>query len=109
MDVWNNPACSKCAAARETLDAARVPYRLRSYLDDPPTGEELAEVLRRLGAQPWDICRLHEPAAQRRGLPDWPPVEDAVRWWLGAMVASPEQLPRPMLRREHCGALDGHS
>ena len=109
MEVWNNPACSKCAAARETLDAARVPYRLRSYLDDPPTVEELAEVLRRLGAQRWDVCRLHEPAAQRRGMADWPRDEAAVGRWLAAMVESPELIQRPILLLDDGGALVGRS
>ncbi len=87
VEVWNNPSCSKCAGARETLDAARVPYRLRAYLEQPPTVEELTGVLRRLGMRPWEICRTGEPAAAARGMADWRPGTTRTprggsrRWW----------------------------
>jgi arsenate reductase len=97
MEMWSNPSCSKCAGAREALDVARVPYRLRPYLDQPPTVGELAEVLRRLGAQPWGVCRTGEPAAVARGMADWPRDEATVPRWLEAMVEAPELIQRPIL------------
>jgi arsenate reductase (glutaredoxin) len=97
MELWNNPACSKCAGARRTLDDARVPYRLRDYLEQPPTVAELTDVLRRLGRQPWEICRTAEPAAVQRGMADWPRDESSVPRWIEAMVASPELIQRPIL------------
>jgi arsenate reductase len=109
MEVWNNPSCSKCVAARRTLDEARVPYRLRAYLERPPTAEELVEVLRRLGAQPWEICRLHEPAATTRGMADWPRDEANANRWIEAMVASPELIQRPILLLDDGSALVGRT
>lgn len=97
MELWNNPSCSKCAAARQTLDEARVPYRLRAYLDQPPTREELVEVLRRLGVPPWEICRTGEPQAQALGMADWPRDEASVDRWVDAMVAAPQLVQRPIL------------
>jgi arsenate reductase len=97
MEMWNNPACSKCADARESLAEARVPYRVRAYLEQPPTVAELTEVLRRLEAQPWDVCRTGEPAATARGMTDWPRDEASVPRWIDAMVASPELIQRPIL------------
>src|SRR5690606_28051761 len=97
VEMWNNPSCSKCAQARSTLDGALVPYRLRAYLDEPPTVEELTEVLRRLGVPPWEICRTGEPAAVAMGMADWPRDEASVPRWIEAMVASPELIQRPIL------------
>jgi arsenate reductase (glutaredoxin) len=97
MELWNNPSCTKCAAARDTLDAARVPYRLRAYLEQRPTVAELTEVLHRLGAEPWDICRLQEPEAVARGMAEWPRDENSVPRWLEAMVAAPQLIQRPIL------------
>jgi arsenate reductase len=97
MEMWNNPSCSKCAVARDALTEARVPYRLRPYLDRPPTVEELTDVLRRLDAQPWDVCRTGEPAATARGMADWPRDEASVPRWIEAMVAAPELIQRPIL------------
>jgi len=109
MEIWNNPACSKCATARATLDEARVPYRLRAYLEEPPTAAELTEVLRRLDARPWDVCRTQEPAAQELGLADWPRDAASESRWIAAMVAHPELIQRPILLLDDGGAVVGRS
>jgi arsenate reductase len=95
--MWNNPSCSKCATARRTLDEARVPYTLRAYLDEPPSRAELVDVLRRLGAMPWDVCRTGEPVASRLGLREWPRDPDSVDRWVAVMVEHPELIQRPIL------------
>ncbi|MGC9665941.1 ArsC/Spx/MgsR family protein [Planosporangium sp. 12N6] len=109
MELWNNPSCSKCAGARDTLDAARVPYRLRAYLAQPPTAEELVDVLRRLRAEPWDICRTGEPAAAVRGMADWPRDEANARRWVEAMVEAPELIQRPILLLDDGSAIVGRT
>jgi arsenate reductase (glutaredoxin) len=97
MEIWDNAACSKCAGARDALDAAGVPYTVRAYLDRPPTAEELTGVLRRLGVPPWEVCRTGESAATARGMADWPRDEAAVPRWIEAMVGAPELIQRPIL------------
>jgi arsenate reductase len=97
VEIWNNASCSKCAAARTTLDAARVPYRLRAYLEQPPTEGELAEVLRRLDAQPWEICRTDDAAARRLGMHEWPRDQGSTGRWITAMVEHPELIQRPIV------------
>lgn len=109
VEVWNNPDCSKCATARTTLDEAGLPYRLRPYLDDPPTAAELLDVLRRLGAQPWDICRTGEPAAVELGMPDWPRDAGHVERWVAAMAEHPELIQRPILLLDDGSAVVGRS
>jgi len=109
VEMWDNPSCSKCAAARRTLDEARVPYRLRAYLDDPPTAAELTAVLRRLGARPWEICRVDEPAGQRLGLGDWPRDDAYADRWIAAMVEHPELIQRPILLLDDGEAVIGRS
>lgn len=109
MEIWDNPACSKSAAARAAMDAARVPYRLRPYLEQPPSAAELTEVLRRLGARPWDVCRTGEPAAVARGMADWPRDDAAAPRWIEAMVAAPELIQRPILLLDDGGALLGRT
>jgi len=72
MEIWVNPACSKCRTALSTFDEAGVSYTVRRYLDDPPTEAELDAVLTRLGLDPWDITRMNEPAAEEAGLDNVP-------------------------------------
>src|SRR5207342_2408673 len=60
MEIWLNPACSKCRTATAELDSAGIDYTVRRYLDEPPTVAELAAVVARLGLEPWDIARPKE-------------------------------------------------
>ena len=109
VELWNNPDCSKCATARATLDEARLPYKLRAYLDQPPTEAELVDVLRRLGAKPWDICRTGEPAAQRLGMDGWPRDDESAGRWIAAMVEHPELIQRPILLLDDGDAVVGRT
>lgn len=95
--MWNNPACSKCAAARETLDGLGIPVRLRPYLEQPPTAAELEAVLHRLGAQPWDVCRLGEPIARELNLAEWDRDESTRARWIEAMTTHPQLIQRPIV------------
>jgi alpha-glucosidase len=49
MEIWINPACSKCRSAMSMLDEAGAEYTVRRNLDDPPTSSELDAVLREHG------------------------------------------------------------
>ncbi len=94
MEIWLNPACSKCRTAVAELDAAGVDYTVRRYLDEPPTAEELAEVLQRLQLEPWDIARPKE--AKEEGI-DLPRDADHRADWLGALAAHPRVIQRPII------------
>ncbi|MEU7821772.1 ArsC/Spx/MgsR family protein [Catellatospora sp. NPDC049133] len=109
VEMWNNPSCSKCAAAREAFELNQVPVTLRPYLDAPPTVAELADVLDRLGAQPWEICRLGEPAAAELGLAGWSRDEADRPRWIAAMVAYPQLIQRPILLLDDGTAIVGRS
>jgi arsenate reductase len=94
MEIWLNPACSKCRTAVSELDAAGVEYTVRRYLDDPPTPEELAVVLDRLGLEPWDITRTKEAKEEGIDLPRDPMARNA---WLRALSEHPRAIQRPII------------
>jgi arsenate reductase len=94
MEIWLNPACSTCRTAVAELDAAGVDYTVRRYLDEPPTPEELAEVLERLGLEPWDIARPKEAAEAGIDLPREPGSREA---WLRALAEHPRVIQRPII------------
>lgn len=94
MELWINPACSKCRAARAELDAAGIAYTERRYLEDPPSAAELSEVLDRMGLQPWDIARTHE--TREAGI-DLPRDLEHREEWLAAMAAHPRVIQRPII------------
>jgi arsenate reductase len=94
LEIWVNPSCSKCRTATAELDAAGIVYTVRRYLDDPPTAAELAEVLDRMGLQPWDIARPAETKDAGIDLAKEPEQRDA---WIAAMVAEPRTIQRPII------------
>lgn len=95
MEIWINPACSKCRAATAALDEAGVEYTVRRYLDDPPTASELEAVLTRLNLDPWHIARMNESAAA----PLKSLARDAAHRpdWIEALVSNPILIQRPIL------------
>ena len=97
MEIWVNPACSKCRAATALLDEAGIDYTVRRYLDEPPTAEELTAVLDRLGLEPWDVARTGEQAAAEIGLAEIPKDADNRDRWVAAMVEHPILIQRPIL------------
>lgn len=100
MEIWLNPACSKCRTARAALDEAGVAYTVRRYLDDPPTAAELEAVLSRLELDPWHITRLAEDDAKALGMSSWP-KDDATRGrWIEALATHPKLIQRPIVTAE---------
>jgi arsenate reductase len=94
VEIWINPACSKCRTAKDELDAAGVEYVERRYLETPPTSAELAGVLGRLGLEPWDIAR---PAESREAGIDLPKDADHRQDWIAALAANPRAIQRPII------------
>ena len=94
LEIWINPACSKCRTAKAELDAAGIEYVERRYLDEPPTAAELADVLTRLRLEPWDIARAAETREAGIDLPRDAAHRDD---WIAAMVAHPRTIQRPII------------
>ncbi|MEU5113451.1 arsenate reductase family protein [Streptomyces longwoodensis] len=109
MEIWINPACSKCRSALTLLDAEGADYTVRRYLEDVPTEDEIREVLGRLGLEPWDITRIQEPAAKELGLKDWPRDEAARDRWITALAEHPKLIQRPIITAEDGTAVVGRT
>ncbi|MEU6287640.1 arsenate reductase family protein [Streptomyces sp. NPDC015140] len=97
MEIWINPACSKCRSALSLLDAEGADYTVRRYLEDVPAEDEIRQVLVRLGLEPWDITRTQEAAAKELGLKDWPRDEASRDRWITALAEHPKLIQRPII------------
>jgi arsenate reductase (glutaredoxin) len=95
MKVWVTTACSKTRAALSVLERAGSSYEKRSCLDEPPTPDEVRDVLRRLGAEPWDIAR--EAESRACGFGDLPRDADHRAEWVAQLVAHPRTIQRPII------------
>ncbi|WP_344419372.1 arsenate reductase family protein [Streptomyces lavendulocolor] len=97
MEIWINPACSKCRGALTLLDEEGAEYTVRRYLEDVPSADEIRDVLARLGLEPWDITRTQEAAAKELGLKDWPREAGARERWITALSEHPKLIQRPII------------
>ncbi|MFG2285347.1 arsenate reductase family protein [Streptomyces sp. NPDC048595] len=109
MEIWLNPACSKCRSAVQILDDEGAQYTVRKYLEDPPDAGELREVLTRLGLEPWDITRAQEAEAKELGLKDWERTDAARERWIAALAAHPRLIQRPIITADDGSALVGRT
>ncbi|MFD3643063.1 arsenate reductase family protein [Streptomyces griseus] len=100
MEIWINPACSKCRGALTLLDAEGADYTVRRYLEDVPSPEEIRAVLDRLGLEPWDITRTQEAAAKELGLKEWPREAGSRERWIAALSEHPKLIQRPIITAE---------
>ncbi|ORT60346.1 arsenate reductase family protein [Streptomyces sp. CB03238] len=97
MEIWINPACSKCRGALKLLDEEGADYTVRRYLEDVPSADEIRDVLTRLGLEPWDITRTQETAAKELGLKGWPREAGSRERWITALVVHPKLIQRPII------------
>ena len=95
MEIWVTVACSKTRAALDGLQRAGERYQTRPCLDEPPTAEEMRDVLARLDAEPWEIAR--ELESTEAGFADLP--RDAAHRddWIAGLVANPRAIQRPII------------
>ncbi|MFD8942946.1 ArsC/Spx/MgsR family protein [Streptomyces californicus] len=100
MEIWINPACSKCRSAVTLLDAEGADYTVRRYLEDVPSPEEIRKVLDRLGLEPWDITRTQEAVAKELGLREWPREAGSRERWIAALSEHPKLIQRPIITAE---------
>ncbi len=105
MEIWINPACSKCRSALSILDAEGAEYTVRRYLEDPPGVPELEAVLARLGLEPWDITRTGEPVAAELGMTGWPRTPADRDRWIAALAEHPALIQRPVITADDATAV----
>lgn len=92
VTIWHNSRCSKSRGAKELLVERGLEPEVRFYLEDPPSRDELAEVVAMLGGDVRVLVRRGEPEAQ--GLED--ASDDEL---LDALAAHPRLIERPVVIR----------
>ncbi|MFE5139091.1 arsenate reductase family protein [Streptomyces fagopyri] len=105
MEIWINPACSKCRGAIALLDEEGADYTVRRYLEDVPTREEIRSVLERLGLEPWDITRTQEDVAKELGLKSWARDDGSRERWITALSEHPKLIQRPIITADDGAAV----
>jgi arsenate reductase len=95
--IFHNPMCG---TSRKTLDILRESgrdVRIREYLEDPPTRDELKAMYARAGISARDGLRAKETLAAELGLTRPDVTDDEV---LDAMIEHPILIERPLVETE---------
>lgn len=98
--IWHNPRCSKSRQTVALLEERGVKAKIRVYLKEPPTADELQTVLILLGKTPTELVRTCEPIYKELALQD---ADDAAVF--AAMVANPILIERPIVIQDDKAAI----
>ena len=94
ITIYHNPQCSNSRGALAILQGAGHAPCVVEYLKTPPTREEIAGLVARMGVGVRDVVRTKEPLFAELGL-DRPDTGDAAL--LDALAAHPVLLNRPIV------------
>lgn len=94
VTIWHNTRCSKSRGAKEILEEHGLEPEVRLYLEDPPSRQELEEVIALLGGDPRVLVRTGEPEYAALGLAT--ADDEAV---VDALASHPRLIERPVVIR----------
>ena len=92
LTLWHNPRCSKSRAALALLTERGLQPTVRLYLKEPPTEDEIVELLRGLEVPAIGLVRTGERMFRDLDLAD---SDDTAL--VAAMAAHPILIERPIL------------
>ncbi|MBD8506141.1 arsenate reductase (glutaredoxin) [Hoyosella sp. G463] len=95
VTIYHNPRCSTSRAVLALIRETGTEPTIVKYLEDPPSREELAALIRDSGLAPRQALRRREKLYKELGLDDPGLTEEAA---LDAMVANPVLIERPFVR-----------
>ncbi len=99
--IWHNPRCSKSRAGVKYLEEKGVDHEIVKYLDNPPTAEEIREVLGKLGITARELMRTKEAIYRELKLKE---VEDEDAL-IAAMAEHPKLIERPVVIHDDKAAI----
>ena len=94
IKIYYNPRCSKSRKTLEILEQKGLNPKIIDYIKNPPSKQEIEELLGLLGAEPIDILRTTDPMFKEAGLDD-PMIsrDDQIETLLGC----PSLMQRPIV------------
>lgn len=90
--IYHNPRCSKSRQTLQLIEDKGLEPQVIEYLTNPPSIDELKEIIGKLGITPRQLMRKKEAAEY--GLNDENLNDDAL---IAGMVANPRAIERPIV------------
>lgn len=103
ISIFHNPRCSKSRAALAALEERGIDAEVVQYLENPPSENELAEIVRKLGIEARALVRFGEGRAAELGINRNDERSDAE--WIQLMVDNPILIERPIVIRSEKAAI----
>ncbi|MEQ1557386.1 MAG: arsenate reductase (glutaredoxin) [Methyloglobulus sp.] len=94
VKIYHNPRCTKSRQTLQLLKDKGIEPDIIEYLKTPPSAEELADILQKLGMEPRDLMRKSEGEYKANNL-DNPTLDRLVL--INGMVANPILIERPIV------------
>lgn len=92
--IYHNPRCSKSRQTLQLLQQQGIEPEVIEYLKNPPSAQELDEILQKLGLEPRELMRKKEAEYKANGLDDASLSRQAL---IEAMVKHPALIERPIV------------
>lgn len=93
MLIYHNEECSKSNSALCLLKESGQQFNVIEYLNNPPSVEEIKDILRKLNMKPYDLVRKNEPVYIENFLGKNLSDEE----WVLAMHEHPILIERPII------------
>jgi len=93
MKIYHNNRCRKSREGLAILEASKQPFEIINYLENPPSKEELKNILKMLGIKPIELVRKSE-AIWKENFKGKELTETAI---IHAMIAYPKLIERPII------------
>lgn len=95
--IWHNPKCSKSREALKLLEDKNGSFEVVKYLDTPPSREEIAILLKKLGISAREMMRTKEDLYKELGLA----MVNDEEMLIDALAEHPNLIERPILIDEN--------
>ena len=92
--IYHNPGCSKSRETLQILENHDLSPTIVEYLDNPPTRQELKQIIEMLGISARDLLRTTEQIYEDAKLDSWALSEDEI---ITAICQHPALLQRPIV------------
>jgi len=92
--IYLNPNCTKCRLSMQLLDDKGINPEITEYLNEPPSVDELNNILNLLSLEPRELMRQHEAPYKELNLANKSLGRDEL---IQAMVDNPILIERPII------------
>ncbi|WP_456379435.1 arsenate reductase (glutaredoxin) [Thiolapillus sp.] len=97
IKIYHNPRCSKSRQTLQLLEDNKIQPQIVEYLKNPPSHEELEQMLAMLNLEPRELMRTKEKEYQELGLDNPGLSRDQL---ITAMLEHPRLIERPIVIKD---------